>query len=110
MSSQRARYLNILAGLWLFVSAFAWRHSQAQFTNSWVMGIVVTAVALVALSVPMFRYVNTVAGAWLILSTFTLPHITVATMWNNLIVGFVVLTVSLVPNLARRSSLRHVTT
>jgi hypothetical protein len=109
MSSQ-ARYLNVLAGLWLFMSAFLWRHSPAQFTNSWVMGIVVAAVALVALSVPMFRYVNTIAGAWLILSTFTLPHVTVATVWNNLIVGFVVLAVSLVPNLARRSSLRNVTT
>jgi hypothetical protein len=108
MNSRGARYLNIAAGIWLFISAFLWQHSQAQFTNSWIMGIVVTVVALIGLSVPSFRYVNTIAGAWLIISGFMLPRITSGTVLNNVIVGIVVVAASLVPTFAERSHLRRV--
>jgi hypothetical protein len=115
LSSQQgsqARYLNIVLGVWLFISAFVWHHSQAQFTNTWIMGIIVTAVALISLSVPAFRYVNTLAGAWLIISGFALPRATSGTTWNNVIIGILVFLASLVPNMVERQShnLRRVTT
>jgi hypothetical protein len=34
----RARYANLLLGLWLLSSAFLWAHSPAQFRNSWSVG------------------------------------------------------------------------
>jgi hypothetical protein len=95
MDTRSSRYLNILAGLWLFASAFIWRHSAAQFTNTWVMGIIVAAIAAIALAWPAIRYLNTLAGAWLIISAFALPAITAGTRWNNFIVGVVVVTLSL---------------
>jgi len=102
MDIRSSRYLNIIVGLWLFASAFLWRHSAAQFTNTWVMGIVVAAIAAIALSWPAIRYLNTLAGAWLIISAFALPTITAGTRWNNFIVGIVVVVLSLAeaPSLA----------
>jgi hypothetical protein len=97
MDPKQSRYANVVLGIWLFISAFAWRHSQAQFTNSWLMGIIVTVVALLAASVPALRYVNTAAGLWLIISAFALPRHTAGTAWNNVIVGILVFAFSLVP-------------
>ena len=95
MDTRSSRYLNIIVGVWLFISAFVWRHSAAQFTNTWIMGIIVAAVAALALTWPTVRYLNTLAGAWLIISAFALPTITAGTRWNNFIVGIVVVILSL---------------
>jgi hypothetical protein len=102
MNSLQARYGNVVLGVWLFISAFLWRHGQAQFTNTWIMGIIVTAVALISMSVPNFRYLNTIAGAWLVISGFALHRVTAGTTWNNVIVGILVFVVSLVPSIAAR--------
>ena len=95
MDTRSSRYLNIIVGVWLFISAFVWRHSAAQFTNTWIMGIIVAGVAALALTWPTIRYLNTLAGAWLIISAFALPTITAGTRWNNFIVGIVVVVLSL---------------
>src|SRR5947209_2788584 len=108
MNSQQARYLNIAIGVWLFISAFVWRHSHAQFTNTWILGVVVAVIALIAVSVPAFRYVNTIAGAWLVVSGFALPRVNAGTTWNNVIVGIVVFLVSLMPTVAERSHIKRV--
>ena len=102
MNSQQARYLNVVLGVWLFISDFLWRHSHAQFTNTWIMGIVVAVVAVIAMSVFVARYFNTIAGAWLIISGFALPRVTGGTAWNNVLVGIAVFLVSLVPTIAVR--------
>ena len=95
MDTRSSRYLNIIVGVWLFISAFVWRHSAAQFTNTWIMGIIVAVVAALALTWPTIRYLNTLAGAWLIISAFALPTITAGTRWNNFIVGIVAVVLSL---------------
>jgi hypothetical protein len=102
MDTRSSRYLNIIVGIWLFISAFAWRHSAAQFTNTWIMGIIVVAIAAISLTWPAIRYLNTLAGAWLIISAFALPAITPGTRWHNFIVGIVVVILSLAgaPSLA----------
>lgn len=95
MDTRSSRYVNIIVGLWLFISAFVWRHSAAQFTNTWVMGIIVAAIAAIALAWPAIRYLNTLAGAWLIISAFALPAIASGTRWNSFIAGVVVVVLSL---------------
>jgi hypothetical protein len=88
--------VNVVLGVWLFVSAFIWPHSQAQFTNSWILGIIAVAASLVALSVPAVRFVNTLLGAWLFISAWALPRVTGGTAWNDVIVGAAIFIVSLV--------------
>jgi hypothetical protein len=93
---QAARVGNMVLGLWVFASAFLWPHTDAQFTNTWMVGVAVAVIAAAGLSLPSLRYLNTVAGAWLALSAFALPVATAATQWNNFLVGLAVLGLSLV--------------
>lgn len=96
MREREARYINVVLGIWLFISAFVWTHSSAQFTNTWLMGVIAVVCALLALGVRGFRYVNTAVGLWLIISTFSLPHVRPGTAWNNVLVGIAIAIVSLI--------------
>ena len=93
-----ARYVNAALGVWLFISAFAWPHTQASGTNTWIVGALIAICALWAIRSPSVRWANTVLAIWLLLSTFFIEHVTAATVWNNAIVAIVVFLLSLVPN------------
>jgi len=92
-----ARVANIVVGVWLFISAFLWRHSPAQMTNTWVLGLLCVAFALVALAVPEARYLNTALSIWLFLSAFVLPRVSQLTVWNNVISAVAIFLLSLAP-------------
>ncbi len=70
-----ARIVNIVLGIWLFVSAFIWPHSYAQMTNTWIVGLLCVAFALIAMRVPEVRYLNTLLAVWLFISVWALPRI-----------------------------------
>jgi SPW repeat len=112
MDNREARYVNIAVGVWLFISAFAWHHGDAQFTNTWIMGVITTGVAIVSLGVPAFRFVNTAGGIWLVLSAFILRTASGGTMWNNLIFGVIVAVLSTIgarASMGMRRPLLHTT-
>ncbi len=90
MDSKAARWINLAVGAWLFISAFLWSHTSAQYTNSWLMGVVTVVIALSAVGAPGVRFLNTAAGVWLVISAFVLPTMSMATRWNNFIVGVVI--------------------
>ncbi len=92
-----ARTLNVIIGVWLFVSAFAWRHSPASFTNTWIVGLLVAIFALVAMRTPAARFVNTALSIWLFVAAFALPHATSGTVWNNALCAIAIFILSLVP-------------
>jgi len=48
-----ARIVNIVLGVWLFISAFLWPHTYAQMTNTWILGVLCVVFALVAMRVPV---------------------------------------------------------
>ncbi len=96
-AGQLARGINILAGIWLFVSAWVLPHLFAQFTNAWILGIVVVFFAILAMRFPAARYLNTLLAIWLFISAFALPHVSVAPVWNNAIVAIVIFVISLIP-------------
>ena len=92
-----ARGINVALGIWLFISAFLWLHTDAQFTNTWLIGLTIAVVAAVGFAVPQVRWVNTALAAWLIISVWALPTFAAATFWNNLLVGIASLIVSVMP-------------
>ena len=96
--NQSARYLNLILGIWLILSAFIWPHSPAQVTNAIVVGVLFAIFALIALRLPAFRFPNAILAIWLFISSWTLPSGTSGTIWNNVIVSIVVFVVSLVPS------------
>ena len=93
-----ARIVNIVLGIWLFISAFIWPHAYAQMTNTWICGVLCVAFAVIAMRVPEARYLNTILAVWLFISVWALPSISVGTQWNNAIVAIVIFFVSLAPS------------
>ena len=90
-----ARVVNVVLGIWLFISAFVWPHDGAQMTNTWILGVVAVVIALVAMRVPAVRYLNSLLAVWLFVSAFTLPHLHRGTVWNNALVAVIMFFVSL---------------
>ena len=93
-----ARWTNVVLGAWLFVSAFIWKHTPTSFTNTWIMGVIIAAIALGALAVPALRYVNTASAVYLFISSIAVHHLYAASGWHNAIVAGLVFLVSLVPS------------
>lgn len=87
--------LNVVLGIWLIISAFMWPHAPAEALNTWIVGIVITAVALIGFAVPAIRLANSVAAIWLFIGTLALPHVYRGTAWNNCIVAILVFVASL---------------
>ncbi len=92
-----ARAVNIILGIWLFISAFIWRHSYAQMTNTWIVGVLAVAFALISTKVPEARYLNAVLAVWLFLANWALPTISAGTQWNNALVAIAMFVASLAP-------------
>ncbi len=99
--------INIVLGAWLFLSAFLWLHSESQFTNAWLVGLISAVAAAAALRYPVARFINTVAGAWMLLSVWILRTPNEATLWNHVLVGAVMFIVSLVPGVTRAHTTSH---
>ncbi len=93
-----ARTLNILIGIWLFVSAFVWPHTTAQMTNTWILGVLCVVFALVALRLEQARFLNTALAIWLFVSAFVLPAGNRGTVWNNALIAIAIFVVSLAPS------------
>jgi nitric oxide reductase large subunit len=93
---------NIVLGVWLAVSAFLWPHSNAQFNNALIVGLLIAIFGVVASrGVAFGAYANAALGAWLFLSSFFLPTLRAGTFWNHLLVGigvFVLAMVRLLPS------------
>ncbi len=93
-----SRAINIVLGIWLFISAFLWPHSYAQMNNTWILGVLCVAFALISTRVPEVRYLNTALAIWLFISVWALPSLSLATQWNNAIVAIIVFFASLAPS------------
>lgn len=87
--------VNLVLGVWLIISAFIWPHSAAAQVNTWVLGIIIAAIAVIAYGVPQLRWLNALAAVWLFFSTFAIRHDTVGTVWNNVIVAIIVFAVAI---------------
>ena len=104
MRLKQPQHLNVVLGIWQLLSVFAWPHDAAQFTNTWLMGVLTVVAALVAMAAPGIRFVNTAAGVWLIISTIALPRSSAVTTWNNVLVGIAIVVVSLAAAAPRASA------
>ncbi len=89
------RIMSIVLSVWLFISSFVWTHTEAQFTNTWIVGVVGVAFTLLTMVASNLRYLNTLLSLWLFISVFVLPT-TTATGWNNALVAIALFIMSLV--------------
>lgn len=104
------RILNAMLGLWLFVSAFLWPHTPAQFHNAWLVGLLVTIFAVLTIAgFHRARYIGFALALWLFLSTAFLPRISGGTALNHVLVAVGLVITSLFPTRARVVGRRHAT-
>jgi hypothetical protein len=95
------RVVAIVAGIWLFISAFIWQHTMAQMTNTWIIGVLFVLFALLSYRWSEARYVNAAIAVWLFISVWALPTRLIGTQWNNAVVAIIVFVASLAPGLPR---------
>jgi len=87
---------NLVLGLWLAVSPWvlSYAHEAVPAWNAHIIGIVIAAAAVSALVAfqKWEEWANAALGAWLIVSPLILGFSTLtAALWNQLIVGALVL-------------------
>jgi hypothetical protein len=110
-SASAPRVINLILGVWLFISAFIWPHTQAQMTNTWILGVLAVVFSLVAMYADTrARFLNTILSIWLFISVWALPRENAGTAWNNVIVSILMFIFSLTPGGAVRAPLRRATT
>lgn len=97
---------NVVIGVWLFISAFVWQHTPAQMTNTWILGVLCVAFALIAMAAPPARYLNTALAVWLFISAWVLPTIHRGTIWNNVLCAIAIFILSLMPT-GREAAMRR---
>lgn len=86
--------LNLLVGIWLIVSPFLLGFRGRLGTNDVMFGIIIGIVALIRWAIPeestgWASWINSIAGLWVFLAPFFLGFVSMAGVWNNLIVGII---------------------
>jgi hypothetical protein len=94
---QTASGINVAAAVWMIISPFVlgFTAMYAVFVNNVILGIAIGILAAVRISIPESRtgwlsMVNVILGLWLIISPFTLSGVGMVPLWNNIILGIVV--------------------
>lgn len=98
MNNSGPRFVNVVLGAWLFLSAFVLPYTSAQFTNTWVVGLAVVVFSLFGIASVPARFLNTLAAIWLFISVWILPGATTGTRWNSAIVAVLIFIFSLAPS------------
>jgi hypothetical protein len=93
-----ARWVNVVAGGWLFISAWLLPEPTWQRINQGLLGMGIFLVAFVAMAYSRCRLVNTLLGLWATVSPFILALAASLAAVNQEAFGFVVLTASLWPS------------
>jgi hypothetical protein len=91
------RLVSIVAGAWLFISAFLWPHAPAEFTNTWVCGVLAVVFGVMSLTRPAAAWLNTLLSLWLVIGTLAFHWKTPATVWSNVLCAVAIFVSSLSP-------------
>lgn len=88
--------VNLVLGIWLIIAAFTVAVSRQAYWNDLIVGILVLALAATRLSKPTegtkpAGWTNAAIGIWLIAAPFILSYVASQEMWNDIIVGALVL-------------------
>ncbi len=93
-----ARCGNLLLGIWLQASVVVWPHSDGARVSAWFPGLLISVVALLAMSAPPMRWLNAFLAMWLILWTFVATGSEPLAHINGVACGLLVLLLSAIPS------------
>ena len=89
-------WLNLLIGIWLFISpwviGFAGGDSAASW-NAWILGVAIVVFSAIAVSMPQAweEVINILLGIWMVISSWVIGVTTRAAETNAVIVGLLVI-------------------
>ncbi len=88
--------LNIIAGIWLIIAPWVLRYGFVRPTwNDVILGIAIALVAAVRVSgtyrYPQLSWANVLLGIWLIVAPFVLGYGPNPAVWNDIILGIIVI-------------------
>lgn len=88
--------INIVAGIWLILAPFLLGFSGTALSrNDVIFGIVVGILALARVGMTeesnsWLSWLAAIFGVWVLVSPFFLGYISLAGLWNNIIVGIII--------------------
>ena len=91
-----ARYSTMILGAWFFMSGLIWHHLNAVGSLDWMLGLMLVALSVMALRQPSLHWGITALGAWILIQSALLPHVREGTVWNERVVGVLVVLLGLV--------------
>jgi hypothetical protein len=89
-------WLNLLIGIWLFISpwviGFAATDSNASW-NAWILGVAIVVFSAIAVSMPQAweEVINILLGIWMVISSWVIGVATRTAETNAVIVGLLVI-------------------
>jgi hypothetical protein len=79
------------------MSALIWHHAVALGSVDWILGLVIVSVSVLAFRRPRLHWAVAAIGAWILIQSALVPHISDGTVWNERVVGTLLLLLGLVP-------------
>ena len=101
---------NVVLGAWLIIAPFALGYSGAiaPLWNDIVFGLVVVVLAVLRLTKPIHSvwasWTNAVVGGWLVIAPWVLAGYTSTTMWNDVLVGLLIVCLAIASALAAQKA------
>ncbi len=98
---------NLLLGIWLQVSVIAWPHADDSRLSAWLPGLLISIVALLAMSAPPMRWLNAFLAWVLIFWTYSTAAMEPLTYFNGIGAGLLVLILATIPSKSAASDFRE---
>ena len=89
-------WLNLLIGIWLFISPWVIGFAGAEYVaswNAWILGIGIVVFSALAVSIPQAweEVINILLGIWMVISSWVIGVASRAVETNAVIVGLLVI-------------------
>ena len=89
-------WLNLLIGIWLFISPWVIGFAGADYGaswNAWILGVAVVVFSAIAVSMPQAweEVINILLGIWMVISSWVIGFASRAAETNAVIVGLLVI-------------------
>ena len=89
-------WLNLLIGIWLFISPWVIGFAGTDYAaswNAWILGVGIVVFSAIAVSMPQAweEVINILLGIWMVISSWVIGVTTRAAETNAVIVGLLVI-------------------